>query len=154
MPLAAHHYALDHSLAAIEEWRLGFTRRLERSRFRSGYLRGGHLGPGLSSPLAEPLDLTAGVHDPLRAREERVADGADLGLELLARRPGRERVPAYAGDDRVFVIGGVNLCFQGLDSKKGSLPGQRSQQAADLKAGDSEVDHQHQPREAHRPART
>src|SRR6266508_5707900 len=73
-----------------------------------------HLNPGLSSPLAEPLDLSARVHDPLRAREEGVADGADLGLQLLARGSRGEGVPARAGDDRVFVEGGMNLCYQGI----------------------------------------
>src|SRR5438477_13178637 len=83
-------------------------------RFCRGRVRQRHLGSGLSSPLAEPLDLPARVHDPLRPCEERVADGADLGLQLLARGTGRERVPARAGDDRVFVKGGVNLCLQVL----------------------------------------
>src|SRR5258708_25049887 len=111
--LPGNHTAFDHRLTAVEE-RLLWLRRLRRSRLASPLcgevlalrgegrwrpryrrrLRLGHLAPGLSSPLAEPLDLAAGVHDPLRAREERVADGADLGLELLARRPGRERVSA------------------------------------------------------------
>src|SRR5262249_48166187 len=100
-------------LTAVEE---GFGLRFCLG-LRSGYLREGHLSAGFDgplSPLPEALDLSAGVHDPLRAREERVADGADLGLELLARRAGREGVPARAGDDRVFVKGGVNLCFQGF----------------------------------------
>src|SRR5712692_6824069 len=131
--LAAHHHAFDDSLAAIEKRlftsplagevgfpsllagkvarlacepgrRGGFVYRLRRGRFRRRHLR-----PGLSSPLAEPLDLPARVNDPLRAREEWVAYGADLGLQLLARGTRRESVPASAGDDRVFVEGGVNL---------------------------------------------
>src|SRR5207237_651926 len=81
------------------------------------------LNPGLSSPLAEPLDLPARVDDALRAREERVAHGADLGLQLLARGSGRERVPARAGHDRVFIEGGMDLDFHGF-SREGSLPSQ------------------------------
>src|SRR6266581_480253 len=84
-----------------------------KGSFQSRYAPA-HLDAGLSSPLPEPLDLSAGVHDALRAREERMADGADLGLQLLARGSGRERVPARAGDDRVFVKGGVNLCLHGF----------------------------------------
>src|ERR1700730_4836123 len=63
----------------------------------------------LRRALVEALDLAAGVDDALLAREEGVAGGADLGLELLAHRPGRERVPAHAGDDRVRVEGGMDL---------------------------------------------
>src|SRR2546430_17145120 len=74
-------------------------------RFRRGRLRLRHLYPGLSSPLPEPLDLAARVHDPLRTREERMADGADLGLQLLTRGTGRAGVPERAGDVRVFVKG-------------------------------------------------
>src|SRR6266581_3009751 len=100
-------------------------------RFRRGRLRLRHLYPGLSSPLPEPLDLAARVHDPLRAREERMADGADLGLQLLTRGTGREGVPARAGDDRVFVKGGVNLCLQSL-TPWGSLPSERDEQTLRL----------------------
>src|SRR4029077_14158189 len=106
--LAAHHHALYDGLTAIEERLvLGF-----RGSLRGGCLRQAHLCPGLDfrSPLAEPLHLSARVDDALRAREERVAHGADLGLELLARRSGREGIPARAGDDRVFVESGMNLC--------------------------------------------
>src|SRR5437588_9062746 len=63
----------------------------------------------LRCPLVEALDLAAGVDDALLAGEEGVAGGADLGLELLAHRPGRERVSAHAGDDRVFVESGMDL---------------------------------------------
>src|SRR5438270_3935211 len=100
--LAAHHHAFDDSLAAIKE--LVFYGRLPDFRgHRSRDLRIRHLvRAGLSRPLAEALDLAARVHDPLRAGEERVADRADFRLELLARRPGRERVPAHAGDDRIL----------------------------------------------------
>src|SRR2546430_2020045 len=61
----------------------------------------------LRCSLVEALHLAAGVDDALLAGEEGVAVGADLGLELLARGAGRERVAAHAGDDRVFVKGGM-----------------------------------------------
>src|SRR6266403_1532908 len=99
-----------------------------------GRVRDRHLDLGLSSPLAEPLDLSAGVHDPLRAREERVADRADLGLELFACRAGRERVSTRASHDRVFVESGMNLCFQVFTPGKVSLPSQRREQTLGLKA--------------------
>src|SRR3977135_3518674 len=63
----------------------------------------------LRCPLVEALDLAAGVDDALLAGEEGVAGGADLGLELLARRAGVERFSAHAGDDRVFVESGMYL---------------------------------------------
>src|SRR5439155_4903670 len=116
------------------------------------YLRVRHLHPGLSSPLPEPLDLSAGVHDALRAREERMADGADLRLELLARGTGRERVPACAGHDRVFVVGGMDLCFQGDDSW-GSLPSERDEQTLGLVGHHAQVKDETQPGRPQRQAR-
>src|SRR5262249_18543235 len=67
-------------------------------------------------PLAEALDLAPGVDNPLRARVEGMARGADLGLELFLGRAGREGVSTDAGDDRVFVIGGMDLCLHSLSA--------------------------------------
>lgn len=36
-------------------------------------------------PATETIDLTGGVHQPLRAREERVTLRADLDLDFLPR---------------------------------------------------------------------
>src|SRR2546430_15069469 len=72
----------------------------------------------LGGPLAEALDLPARVHDSLRPGEERVAHGADLGLELFASRARPERVSTHAGDERVFVVGGVNGYFHGLTPRE------------------------------------
>jgi hypothetical protein len=44
----------------------------------------------------EPLDATSGVHQFLLAGEERVASGANLGVDLLAGGAGLERVAAQA----------------------------------------------------------
>src|SRR5712692_1585930 len=118
-----------------------------------GLIPGTHhlVAAGLRRPLTETLDLAAGVHDPLGAREERMAHRADLGLELFARRPGRERVPAHAGDDRVFVVGGMNLCFQRDASRRLSLVGEGAEQAACLQAEHSEVYDEGQPGSSHGP---
>src|SRR6266481_5319962 len=123
---------------------------------RLGELIPGHtplVAAGLRRPLAEPLDLAARVDDPLGAGEERMAHGADLGLELLASRASRERVPARAGDDRVFVIGGMDLCFQRDASRRiNSLAGDGAEQAGGLHEGEAEVEDQCQPRPTESPA--
>src|SRR5213593_4395940 len=72
------------------------------------------LGKGTRVAERPRTDGGLGSGIPPRPREERMADGADLGLQLLTRGTGREGVPARAGDDRVFVKGGVNLCLQVL----------------------------------------
>ena len=55
----------------------------------------------------EALDLAAGVDDALGAGEERVADGAHLGLQLGAGRSGGEGVAAEAAHHRISVVFGV-----------------------------------------------
>src|ERR1700694_1748833 len=72
----------------------------------------------LRRALVEALDLAAGVDDALLACEEWVAGGADLGLELLAHRPGREGVAADAGDDRVLVKSGMDLSSHCMFSER------------------------------------
>ena len=62
-------------------------------------------GAGLLEPALEALDPTAGVHELLLARVERVAVGADLDVELGLRRAGRELVAARARDVREDVLG-------------------------------------------------
>src|SRR5918992_5628552 len=63
--------------------------------------------------LGEPLDLPRGVHDVLRAREERVALVADLDLDGLGGRPDGELVAAPDAADMRLVERGMNLCLHG-----------------------------------------
>lgn len=57
----------------------------------------------------EPLNLTGGVHDPLLARIERVAVGADFDADHRLGGTRRERVPADALDLRVVVVVRMDL---------------------------------------------
>src|SRR6476469_10957989 len=88
---AAHHHAFEHGLAAI------------RDAHRPGLLPAAGTA-GLLETALEALDPTAGIHELLLARVERVAVGADLDVELRLRRAGRELVAARAGDVREDVL--------------------------------------------------
>src|SRR5215470_13436415 len=61
----------------------------------------------LAEPALEPGDSAAGVEDLLLAGIERVAVGADVGVNLagLRRAPGGKGVPAGTGHLRHHVIG-------------------------------------------------
>src|ERR1039458_9469430 len=80
-------------------------------------LAGGGAGGG---PAPEALDLAAGVHDPLGPGEERVAERADLGLELREGRARQERVAADAGHGGVGVELGVQGSFHGQARTEGN----------------------------------
>jgi hypothetical protein len=55
--------------------------------------------------LSEFVDATAGIDDLLLARIERMAVRADFDLQIVPERRARdERVPAAAGDSRLFVF--------------------------------------------------
>src|SRR5581483_267046 len=60
---------------------------------------------GALEPALEALDPSAGVHELLLARVERVALRADLDVQLRLRRTDLERVPAGARHRREHVIG-------------------------------------------------
>src|SRR4051794_25202241 len=59
----------------------------------------------LGSAAPEALDATAGVHELLPARVERVAVRADLDVDLRLGRARRELVAARATDVRLDVLG-------------------------------------------------
>src|ERR1039458_9857978 len=80
-------------------------------------LAGGGAGGG---PAPEALDLAAGVHDPLGPGEERVAERADLGLQLRERRARQERVAADAGHDGIGVELGGQGSFHGQARTEGN----------------------------------
>src|SRR3989442_14383 len=63
-------------------------------------------------PLVEAVDAPLDVEDVLLTREERVALGADLDVELRLGRAGRERVAAGADDLRLDVFR-MDLCLHG-----------------------------------------
>src|SRR3954470_11431207 len=74
----------------------------------SGILRGELTlvgGAGASLAALEAVDATAGVHDLLLARVERVAVGADLDVDLGLRGSGVEVVATRTGDVRNDVLG-------------------------------------------------
>src|SRR5882672_2996872 len=82
---------------------------------------------GLALPLAlELLDHAGGVDELLLAGVERVAVRADFDGDLLARGAGRERVPAAAGDERLFIVGvdvflhGAAILAKGLRESRGN----------------------------------
>jgi hypothetical protein len=54
--------------------------------------------------LVVPLDATRGIHQLLPAREEWMAIGADLDLQVSDRGARLERVAANAGDNRLLVF--------------------------------------------------
>src|SRR2546421_5298770 len=60
---------------------------------------------GLLEAALEALDTSAGIHQLLLARVERVALGADLDVQLRLRGTRLERVPAGAVHVRVDVVG-------------------------------------------------
>jgi hypothetical protein len=61
--------------------------------------------------LPELIDATAGVHDLLLAREERVAARAHFDLQVMAQgRARRERAAAAARNSDLLVIG-MNSSF-------------------------------------------
>src|SRR6266508_1583259 len=60
---------------------------------------------GLLQPALEPLHASAGVHELLLARVERVALGADLDVEIALGRARLEGVPARAGHRGENVLG-------------------------------------------------
>ena len=80
-------------------------------------------GPGLrgvqaalGDPALEALDASAGVHQLLPARVERMAVGADLDVELIARRAGDELVAAGAAHVRRERSWDESLPSSSLDS--------------------------------------
>jgi hypothetical protein len=77
----------------------------ERQRSIASGLRLGEL-------LAEALDAAGRVHQTLLAREERMASGADVRVNLGLRRTSLERIPARALD-RCRGVLGVNVGFHG-----------------------------------------
>ena len=60
---------------------------------------------GLLEPALEALDPTAGIHQLLLARVERVAVRADLDVKFRLRGTRHELVAAGAGDVREDVLG-------------------------------------------------
>src|SRR3954465_3278462 len=96
---AAHHHAFEHGLTAI------------RDAHRPGFLSAAGAA-GLLETTLEALDPTAGIHELLLARIERVALRADLDVQLLLGGARRELVPAGAGDVSEDVLG-MNLCLHG-----------------------------------------
>jgi hypothetical protein len=75
----------------------------ERQRTNASGLRLGEL-------LAETLDAAGGIHQTLLAREERVARGTNVGVDLSLRRTSLERIPARALDRGRGVLG-MNVGF-------------------------------------------
>ena len=73
------------------------------------------LGRGLGVLLAEALNTTRGVDQLLLAREEGVALGADVEMDLVLRRARLERVPAGA-DDLGGRVHGMDVGLHGSTS--------------------------------------
>src|SRR4029453_12067428 len=91
--------------AARARWcRLGPAGRGGRRRRRHAEALRGGLFLLLVAPC-ETLDAAGGVDELLLAREERVALGADLETQVLARRPGHELLAASAADGHFLVFG-------------------------------------------------
>jgi hypothetical protein len=92
---------------------------LERSLFGGGRRGGGFLeAVGSTELFAEPLDAAGGVYEFLLAGKERMADAADVHVDLGHGAAGDEGVSAGAVDV-AFLISGMDFGFH----SRAPLPG-------------------------------
>jgi hypothetical protein len=63
--------------------------------------------------LLEAVDAALSVDDPLLAAEKWMADGTDLGLQLLLSRAGDKGIAAKAMHDGIVVVRRVYGGFHG-----------------------------------------